>query len=228
MFLIKINLWRKAGELVECKSKNKNMEILEKLFGSSTKVKIIKLFLFNKDSVFDIATICERSQSNSSYVRKEIHNLEKAGFLKSKMFIKEVKKQKNRRIVSLKKKTIGWMLDIKFPHIEALETFLASMPLGHKEMAEKIARSGKIQLLIVSGLFIKNEESRADLLVVGDNLKQNVLDNIIKSIESEIGKEIRYASFETSEFRYRHSMFDKLIRDILDYPHEKIINKIGL
>ena len=64
--------------------------------------------------------------------------------------------------------------------------------------------------------------------MVGDNLKQSRLDNIVKTIESEMGKEIRYATFETSEFNYRYSMFDKLIRDILDFPHEKIINKLNL
>jgi hypothetical protein len=66
-----------------------------------------------------------------------------------------------------------------------------------------------------------------DLLVVGDNMKLSLLENIIKTIESEIGKEIRYAVFETQEFTYRYSVFDKLIRDILDFQHEKIINKLG-
>ena len=88
--------------------------------------------------------------------------------------------------------------------------------------------SVNIQLLIISGIFIKNPDSRVDLLVVGDNLKLSSLENIIKTIESEIGKEIRYAVFETSEFNYRYSMFDKLTRDIFDYPHEKIINKLNL
>ena len=67
-----------------------------------------------------------------------------------------------------------------------------------------------------------------DLLVVGNNLKQTQLDNIIKTIESEIGKEIRYAVFETQEFNYRYSMFDKLVRELLESPHEKIINKLNL
>jgi hypothetical protein len=55
-----------------------------------------------------------------------------------------------------------------------------------------------------------------------------MLDNIIKSIEAEMGHEIRYAVFETKEFTYRLGMFDKLIRDILDYPHEKIINRLNV
>ena len=129
----------------------------------------------------------------------------------------------------VKKRTNGWTLDQKFPHFEAIETFLSSIsPFKNRDIIDKISRAGKIQLLVISGIFIKYEEARIDLLVVGDNLRLGTLENIVKTIESEIGKEIRYAVFETSEFNYRNSVFDKLIRDILDYPHEKIINKLNL
>lgn len=205
------------------------MDILEKIFGSSAKVKIIKLFLFNPDVAYDIFQISDRTKVSESQVRKEINALEKIEFLRQKSFIKEIRKQKNRTIVTSKKRTNGWTLDAKFPYLEALEAFLSNInPFKHKDIIEKISRAGKIQLLIISGIFIKEPDSRVDLLVVGDNIKQGMLEGIIKTIESEIGKEIRYAVFETSEFNYRYSMFDKLIRDILDYPHEKIINKLGL
>lgn len=205
------------------------MDILEKLFGSTAKVKIIKLFLLNPESAFDNTDTAERAKVSRRVSRKEIDNLEKIGFVRPRTYFKEVKRQKNRTIKIFRKRMNGWTLDQKFPYIEAIKTFLSSInPFKHKDIIEKISRAGKIQLLIISGIFIKDPDSRVDLLVVGDNLKQGQLDNIIKTIESEIGKEIRYASFETSEFNYRYSMFDKLIRDILDYPHEKIINKLGL
>jgi len=205
------------------------MEILEKLFGSAAKVKIIKLFLFNPEMAYDVPQTVERAKVSRDVARKEIYNLEKAGFLKQKSYIKEIKRQKNRRMEIVRKRANGWTLDQKFPYIEPIVTFLSNInPFRNKEIVEKISRACKIQLLIVSGIFIKDPDSRADLLVVGDNLKLGQLDNIIKTIESEMGKEIRYAVFDTAEFKYRHSMFDKLIRDILDYPHEKIINKLNL
>jgi hypothetical protein len=205
------------------------MEILEKLFGSAAKVKIIKLFLFNPEMAFDNSQTAERAKVSKAVVRREVANLEKIGFLKPRSYIKEIKRQKNRTIQIFRKRTSGWTLDPKFPYIEAIKAFLSNInPFKHKDIVDKISRAGKIQLLIISGIFIKNPDSRVDLLVVGDNLKQGQLDNIVGTIESEIGKEIRYAVFETSEFNYRHSMFDKLIRDILDYPHEKIINKLNL
>ncbi|OHB08523.1 MAG: hypothetical protein A3I19_01450 [Candidatus Zambryskibacteria bacterium RIFCSPLOWO2_02_FULL_38_13] len=205
------------------------MDILEKLFGGAAKVKIINLYLFNPDSAFDTSQAAERAQISTGVARKEIDNLEKIGFIKPKFYTKEVKRQKNRRIETFRKRTNGWTLDQKFLYIEDLKSFLSNInPFKHKDIINRISRSGKIQLLIISGIFIKNPDSRVDLLVVGDNLKQSRLDNIVKTIESEMGKEIRYATFETSEFNYRYSMFDKLIRDILDFPHEKIINKLNL
>lgn len=205
------------------------MDILEKLFGSAGKVKIIKLFLFNPEMVFDSSETAERAKVSRGVARKEILNLEKMGFLRQRSYSKEIRRQKNRTIQTFRKRTNGWMLDPKFPYIDAIKSFLSNInPFRHKDIINRISRVGKIQLLIVSGIFIKDPDSRVDLFVVGDNLKQGQLDNIIKVIESEIGREIRYAAFETSEFNYRHSMFDKLIRDILDYPHEKIINKLGL
>jgi hypothetical protein len=205
------------------------MDVLERLFGSAAKVKIIKLFLFNPDFAFDVAQAAERSKTSQEITRREINNLLEIGFVRPRSYTKEVKRQKNRSIQIIRKRVSGYTLDPKFPYIEDIKSFLGNInPFKHKDIVDKISRAGKIQLLIVSGIFIKNPDSRADLLVVGDNLKQSQLDNIMKTIESEIGKEIRYAVFETKEFNYRNSMFDKLIKDILDYPHEKIINKLGL
>jgi hypothetical protein len=205
------------------------MDVLERLFGSAAKVKIIKLFLFNPDAAFDVGQAAERSKVTSEIARKEINNLLEINFIKPKFYIKEVKKQKNRNIEIVRKRVNGYILDQKFPYIEDIKAFLSNInPFKHKDIVEKISRAGKIQLLIISGIFIKNPDSRADLLVVGDSLKQSQLDNIISTIESEIGKEIRYAAFETEEFNYRLAMFDKLVRDILDYPHEKIINKLNI
>lgn len=205
------------------------MDVLEKLFGSAAKVKLIKLYLMNPEATYDASQAAERTKVSVGNARKEISNLEKAGFIKPKFYIKEVKRQKNRQVETFRKRVNGWTLDQKFPYIDAMEIFLSNVnPFRQKDIVNKISRAGKIKLLVISGIFIKAEDSRIDLLVVGDNLKLGTLDNIVKTIESEIGKEIRYAVFETSEFLYRNSMFDKLIRDILDYQHEKIINKLDL
>ena len=71
-------------------------------------------------------------------------------------------------------------------------------------------------------------DSFEEALIVGDKIEQRKMVNIIKTMESELGRELRYSTFETKEFQYRFGMYDKLIRDVLDYPHQKIINKMGI
>jgi hypothetical protein len=65
-------------------------------------------------------------------------------------------------------------------------------------------------------------------LIVGDDLNFNRIDLIIKSIEAEVGKEITYSAFETSDFEYRYGMHDRLIRDIVDFPHVTLIDKLEI
>ena len=109
-----------------------------------------------------------------------------------------------------------------------LQNFLINIePLNPKEIIKKISRLGSIKLILVSGVFIQEQESRVDMLIVGDNVKRATLDNTIKTLEAEIGKELKFAYFTTEDFKYRLSMFDKLTRDILDYPHKKVLNRLG-
>src|SRR3989344_291117 len=100
------------------------MEILERLFGSAAKVKIIKLFLFNADSAFDGSDAAMRTQVSKGVARKEINNLAKVGFLRPRIYSKETKRQKNRKMMIVRKRAHGWALDTKFPYIEPLELFL--------------------------------------------------------------------------------------------------------
>ena len=85
-----------------------------------------------------------------------------------------------------------------------------------------------MKLLVVSGLFTQNNDSRIDVLLVGDRLKRSKIEKALKDMESEIGKELAYALFETSEFKYRMEVYDKFVRDILDYPHKVLLDKIGI
>ena len=54
-------------------------------------------------------------------------------------------------------------------------------------------------------------------------MKRGKIEMGIRKLEAEIGTELVYAIFDTKEFLYRLSMYDKLVRDILDFPHEVIL-----
>jgi hypothetical protein len=185
------------------------MKSVSHIFGGEAKVKVMRLFVFNRDNVYSASTVAERTKEKSSLVRKELLNLSKAGLIR--------------------KRAKGYTLNDAYRYLPAVEHFLIdASPLSQKEIIKKLARAGNLKLLLVSGVFVHDPEARVDLLVVGDHLKQGPLHSAISALESEIGRELRYAAFETPDFRYRLGIYDKLIRDILDYPHEKLVNKLGV
>ncbi|MBX4198508.1 hypothetical protein KW782_04225 [Candidatus Parcubacteria bacterium] len=203
------------------------LDTLEKIFGSGAKVKILRLFLFNPTEGFDIDQIAERAKVTPAVARYETALLQKAGVIKRKSFFRDFivgrKKEIERRRVS------GWTLHEEFEYLEPLTTLLEYISAKrNQEIIKTLSRAGKLKLVIISGFFIRNRDSRVDMLIVGDDLKRGKLEQAIKLIESEFGREIRYAAFETADFRYRLGVYDKLIRDILDFPHEAILDKLGL
>jgi hypothetical protein len=205
------------------------MHTLEKIFGTEVKVRLLRLFLFNPEATYDIDDLIEKTRSKPSHVKNEIEMMSRIDLLKRKNLIKEFSKKKGSKVFVSKKKVKGWSLNQKFPHIEALQMMLIhTTPLSYDEVVKRLSGVGKLKVLIVSGIFNQEWDSRVDILIVADGLKKTKVDSIIKEIESEVGKELRYTALETVDFQYRLGMFDKLIRDILDYPHAKLVNRLGL
>lgn len=207
------------------------MESLGKIFGSTHRVKIMRLFLFNKTVAFDIDDIVKRSRIKKDQAKKEVSMLLKIGFLKKKIFTEKVlqkpkKTDKKPLYKNIKKK--GWVLNSGFELVEPLRTLLLDSELiKEKEIAKRLRKAGTIQLLVLSGLFIKDEKRKLDILIIGKKIKKDVLEKEIKLMESEIGRELRYAFFTEKEFEYRLGMYDKLIRDIIENKHIKLIHTIN-
>jgi hypothetical protein len=205
------------------------MEILAKLFGNETRVKLMRLFLFNVDTVYSTSEIIEKSKSKRKDVKKEIVSLVNIGLIKKRIFTREVHIKKKKKISIKKVHDTGYILDQKFSYLQALKNLVIMVSLhANDSLVKKFVSVGRIKLFIASGIFIQEWDTRVDLLVVGDDLNLNRLDVVMKSLEAEIGKEIIYSAFETSDFEYRYSMHDRLIRDILDLPHTTLVDKLGI
>lgn len=114
---------------------------------------------------------------------------------------------------------------------ELRDLVLKSSPTEKDTMIQKINRLGRIKLAVVAGIFMNKESpdpTVVDLLIVGDDIENKRLRAFLKSLEAEIGKEIKFSVMEKDEFQYRFSMFDRFIRVLFESPHEKLINKLGL
>jgi len=205
------------------------MDILGTIFGSEARVKIMRLFLFNDEAVFDIDMVSEKSKVDKNTVKKEIKLLEKAKLIKKRLFVKTLINKKDKKGNPIKIKAHGFCLDQDFLYITALRQLLIKTKmLEGGEIVRRLSKAGKLKLVIVSGVFTQDKDTRVDMFVVGNNMRKSVLNNVIKSIEAELGKELVYVYFETQDYLYRLGMYDKLIRDVLDYPHQVLLDKISL
>lgn len=189
------------------------MDPLSRLFGSNARLKILRLFLFNEDMAFPSAEIAFRTKTSKDSVRKELSVLSAAGVIRKKVA----------------KQGTAYAASRKFPHYEALQAFLrATTNLSDTDIIDTLRRAGTLRLVVLSGLFSGSVETKIDLLVVGDKLEDRYLEAAVHTLEAELGRELSYAAFTTEDFRYRVGVYDRLIRDIFDYPHRTILDKIGL
>jgi len=201
------------------------METLSKLFGSQARVKILRLFLFNAEEHFQAVDVRERTRVTMPKVRGELKMLENIKLIKRRSFYKEIEYADG---TVGKKRSWGYILNPDFEYLNALRNFLVnSTPLAQNDLAKRLTPVGALKLIVVAGVFIQDLDSRVDILLVGDNLNIRRLETIMRTIESEIGRELRYAVFPTKEFRYRLNVYDKLVRDVLDFPHQTIIDRLG-
>ncbi|PIT96539.1 hypothetical protein COT82_02695 [Candidatus Campbellbacteria bacterium CG10_big_fil_rev_8_21_14_0_10_35_52] len=205
------------------------MKILGKLFGSPAMVKLLRLFLFNPENVFTNKEAASRAKITLDTTRLEFSIMKQMNFIKKKIGYRQVTVKKGKKKVVKKKKIDGWTLNENFMYINQLKDFLIrATPIKDKDIPKKLSVAGIIKFIAISGIFIQDMDSRLDILIVGNNIRKLQMETIIRAIESELGKELKYVVFDVNEFKYRINVHDKLIRDVFDYPHKIILNKLGI
>jgi len=202
-------------------------EVLSALFGSSARVKILRLFLSNPDMVYSPAEVAERAKVHIQTTKKEIALLYKIGLLKQHSMVQQVTTGRGAKKKVAKRKVAGYGIDREFKDLTAMRNFILNIaPTDEKGIAKKVSSVGKIRLIIVAGEFLRDPDSRVDILIVGDAMKDSRIKAVVRDLEAHMGKELRYAAFSTEDFTYRLSIYDRLIRDVLDYPHQIVVDKL--
>lgn len=198
-----------------------SMDVLEAIFGNEAKVKILRLFLFNAETPFFLSEVATRTKTGPGMARSELSILLKAGLLKKRLTTKEVGGKKLHGL--------SYAMNTKFIYIEQLKNLLITASVAaDSTLLKRFGGVGKLKALVATGIFMQAWDSRVDLLLVGDELDLKKIEQVIKAIEAEIGKEISYSAFETQDFEYRLGIHDRLVRDILDYPHVTLLDRLNI
>ncbi len=204
------------------------IDILGKIIGSSARVKLMRLFLFHPEQGFTREELLKKTKIVSGTLRRELTLLENAEFIERRQETRVIPPARKTGKSKKKKKTVYGLIP-DFSLLEPLRALLLESELvAVPDLPKRFKTAGKIKLFAVSGIFMRDTHRLLDLLIVGDRLNVSAVQKSIAMLESEIGKELSYATFTTAEFMYRIKMYDKLIRDILDFPHQKLINQLTI
>jgi len=200
--------------------------MLEKLFGSNARVKILKLFLLNPTEKFYIRQLSRDLKLQLNSVRRELDNLEKFGILTSDMKNEEEGKGEPEAIGGQEKKYFRANPNfVLFDEIKAL--IVKAQILYEKDFVRKLNAIGKVKLLVLTGIFVNNPSTLIDILIVGKINKPKLV-KLIRELEVELGKEINFTVFDYREFKYRRDITDIFLYGILDGRKLVVIDEVGL
>jgi len=191
---------------------------LEVLLDSRPRFKILKFLFRNMERGVTIKDLAEHTQEDQTTTRKEIIKL-----LEIKLLRQEGKKSAS---------ATEYRLNKEFEFFSELrDLILKSSPAEKRHLIESINKLGRIKFAAVGGIFMDKESKdplAVDLMIVVDDPDRRKLQIFLKSLEAEVGKEIKFAVMDREEFLYRMAMFDRFVRVLLEGPHEKLINRLGV
>lgn len=194
--------------------------ILDNLFGSRVRVKLMKLLFRQHPTNFSMSEFVVRIQEPAFIVRRELAALVEIGMVKK---TRGSGKDRDR-----------YGLNPEFDFFgELRELLLKPSPAETDRLVKRVNALGRVKLAVVAGIFVSRPEDTtyetpADLLVVGDDIDRKKLTTFLKSLEADMGAEIRFAVMEKDEFLHRYKYFDRFLRVLLEGPHRKLISKLDM
>ena len=197
--------------------------MLERIFGSELKIKIINFLLSQPaNQVFSYAEIAKNLNLKGSIWRRELDDLLEIGLIKTlKSESQKLDKANNDKKNDKKKDKISFALDTNFfifPEIQSL--FSKSRVLLSKKIFSEIEAQCRPQLILLSGKFVNKINTPVDLLIVG-NISRRIFSKLLTELETVMGEELNYSIMTEEEFKYRRYVMDIFLYNIID--GEKLI-----
>ena len=183
--------------------------MIDALFGSKTRVKLLHLFLNNPGKAFYVREITRLIDEQINSVRRELSNMLEVGIITSDSADNKLYYEINQR----------YEYYVPFRAIFADEqiaaTAMSEAPAGWRDSVKDLTG---LRLAVAAGVLVKGSASTVDLLIVGD-VPASKLKSVIKHIEKAESRELNYTQLNYDEFYYRLSVRDKFITEILSGKH---------
>ncbi|SRR6266540_4640309 len=196
--------------------------MIEQLFGSKTRVKLLQLFYSNPNRSFYVREITRKIDEQINSVRRELANLLSVGII--------VSDTTNNRLY--------YEVNQKYEYYDPLLAIFGEAGSGGKAKAKKAAAAGEVndedafkalgrlEVVIYTGQFTRDEASGIDILVVGE-VNHNALQKYVADLEKQENKDIRYTVMSPTEFSYRRQIKDRFITTVLDSKKQVLVDTTG-
>jgi DNA-binding transcriptional ArsR family regulator len=151
--------------------------MLDSLITSKTRVKLLLKFFLNSKTKSYLRNLEQEFGESSNAIRVELNRLEGAGLLSSEV-------EGNRKY---------FFANIKHPLFNDINSILKKI-VGIDQIIERItSQIGDLEAAYVTGDFAKGSDSKIiDLVLVGKNLDNNYIANLVEKAESLIDRKVRY------------------------------------
>jgi hypothetical protein len=186
-------------------------EILDSLFGSRAKTRIMRFFLLNPEGEYSLQDIAKKNMVSAPNAKKELNELSKMKFIVEKT-------RKGKKYFST---------NSQFHFYSELKSLFTKSNISPQTKGlERLKFIGDVKLALVSGTFLNYPKSKVDMVLVVNNVSRSKLKNVMSSLEADIGKEVSFVLMNNDEFKYRLDMLDRFLLDFLEGPHTELINKV--
>ncbi|HEU4715595.1 MAG TPA: transcriptional regulator [Candidatus Saccharimonadales bacterium] len=189
--------------------------MIDALFGSKTRVKLLHLFLNNPGKAFYVREITRLIDEQINSVRRELSNMLTVGIITSDSSDNKLYYEVNQRYDYY----IPFRAIFADEHIETASQKVKS----DNEWHDLIRELPGVRIAVLAGVLVKGSGSAVDLLLVGD-VPTTKLKAAVKQIEKIEGRELNYSLLSYDEFYYRLSVRDKFITEILNGKHAVLLD----
>lgn len=204
--------------------------MLEQVFGSKTRVKMMKIFLENPDKLFYVRELTRLTDSLINSVRRELDNLLEIGFVvveESRAAGVHEQHDDSDDADLNKKKGLNTKKYFRLNKNNVFRNefdalFSKGKLMVKQKFTDRLQKAGQIRYLCLSGFFVDNPKSSTDVLIIG-TLEKDKIQKVIKDFEADIKRELNYTLMDVKEYRLRRDINDRFLRDILDDPNNLVL-----
>ena len=194
--------------------------MIDKLFGSKTRVKLLHLFMNHPGQSFYVREITRLIDEQINSVRRELSNMLEVGVITSDTSDNKLYYQVNQRYefyTALRAIFAGETVTTE-------QVGVTNADGVHEQHLSIINDIPSVRLAILADVLMKGSTAPIDVMLVG-NVSPAKVKSAIAMIEKLEGREINYTVLPYDEFYYRLSVRDKFITEVLAGKHSVAVDK---